>query len=171
MGVLRHEEKLDGVATALALAVKLGASRVSFDCVVSEGLRSREKMMVNFGKGRTTAECIACGVPKSYALPNVSKVTWLEDPFSSKHGTGRAVDVYPLVKGKLATTKLHLPIFRALYEAIMSAGRETHTALRYGGDWDEDGKLFERGEADAVHFELVDPPGASIRHASTVVRD
>jgi hypothetical protein len=156
MGVLRHEEKLEGVAISLALAVKLGVARVSFDCVVSEGLRSREKMMINFGKGRSAAECIACGVPESYAVPSASKVTWLKDPFSSKHGSGRAVDVYPLVKGKLATTSLHLPLFRALYEAIMSAGWETHTALRYGGDWDEDGKLFERGESDAVHFELTD---------------
>ncbi len=163
MGVLRHEEKLEGVATPLALAVKLGVSRVSFDCVVSEGLRSREKMMANFGKGRTSAECISCGVPERYALPGASKVTWLKDPFSSKHGTGRAVDVYPLVKGDLATTKLHLPLFRALYEAIMSAGRETQTILRYGGDWDEDGKLFEKGETDAVHFELVD------QRASTLV--
>ncbi len=156
MGNLRHEEKLNGVATALALAIKLGVSRVSFDCVVSEGVRSREKMMVNFGKGRTAEECTSCGVPASYSLPDASKVTWLRDPFSSKHGTGNAVDVYPLVKGKLATTKHHLPLFRSLYEAIMSAARETQTQIRYGGDWDEDGILYEKGESDAVHFELVD---------------
>lgn len=154
MGILRHEEKLDGVATGLALAVKLGVSRVSFDCVVSEGLRTREKMMVNFGKGRTAAECEECNVPAAYALPAESKVTWLKDPYSSKHGIGQAVDVYPLVKGALANTKAHLPLFRALYEAIMSAGRETHVSIRYGGDWDEDGKLYEQGESDAVHFEL-----------------
>ena len=154
MGTLKHEEKLDGVVTGLALAIKLGVSRVSFDCTVAEGLRSREKMMINFGKGRSAAECAAKGVPENYAAPKDAKVTWLSDPFSSKHGDGYAVDVYPLVKGELANTKEHLPLFRALYEAIMSAGREINTAIRYGGDWDEDGVLFERGETDAVHFEI-----------------
>lgn len=154
MGDLRHIEKLIGVDTGLALAIKLGVSRVSFDCVISEGLRSREKMMINFGKGRTVEECTSCGVPEKYALPDENKVTWLKDPFSSKHGNGSAVDVYPLVKGKLAETKHHLPLFRALYESIMSAGREINVSMRYGGDWDEDGRLFEKGESDAVHFEL-----------------
>lgn len=154
-GKLKHEERLDGVKPALAAAVKLGCSRLSFDTLVVEGKRSREQMAINYGKGRTAAECVAKGVPAKYAKPTAAKVTWLNDPYASNHADGGAVDVYPLIGGKLATTKDHLPMFRALYEAIMAAARELKVKLRYGGDWDRDGKLFEKGETDAVHFEVV----------------
>lgn len=55
MGLLKHDEKLQGVEGALTDAIKLGVSRVSFDCVVSEDLRSTEKMKINWGMGRTAA--------------------------------------------------------------------------------------------------------------------
>lgn len=155
MGMLKHGEKLDGVSPVLVEAVKAGVARVSFDCVVSEGLRTREKMQINWGKGRTAAQCLACGIPAKYAKPSESKVTWLANPYNSKHGSGDAVDIYPLVGGKLATVHAHLPLYRALYEAIMGAAREAGTSLRYGGDWDRDSNLFEQGENDAVHFELI----------------
>lgn len=151
---LKHDERLAGVKPPLAAAIKLGTSRLTFDTVVSEGLRSKEQMMINYGKGRTAADCRAKGIPASYACPAAAKVTWLAHPLQSKHADGEAVDVYPLVNGKLATTTAHLPLFRAMYEAIMAAGREAGVKLRYGGDWDGDGKLFEKGETDAVHFEL-----------------
>lgn len=153
--MLKHEERLAGVKPPLVAAIKLGASRLTFDCIVVEGLRSKEQMMINYGKGRTAAECAAKSVPAQYAQPHLGKVTWLAHPLQSKHGDGEAVDVYPLVNGALATTTAHLPLFRSMYEAIMAAGREARTPLRYGGDWDQDGVLFEKGENDAVHFELV----------------
>lgn len=155
MGLLKHDEKLVGVHSALTEAVKLGVSRVSFDCVVSEGLRSKEKMKINWGMGRTAAECVACGISEKYAQPGEAKVTWLADPLTSKHGSGDAVDIYPLVQGKLATVHLSLPLFRALYDAILGAAHEAGTAIRYGGNWDQDSNLYETGENDAVHFELV----------------
>lgn len=155
MGMLKHEEKLDGVNEALVKAVKLGVSRLGFDCVVSEGLRSKEQMRVNWGKGRTGAQCIACGIDPKYAQPGAGKVTWLANPYNSKHGQGEAADVYPLVGGKLATVHANLPLFRAMYDAVMGAAQEQGVSLRYGGNWDRDSNLFETGEDDAVHFELI----------------
>lgn len=152
--MLKHEERLEGVKPPLVAAIKLGASRLTFDCLVTEGIRSKEQMMINYGKGRTAAQCLAKGIPAKYAQPHLPQVTWLGHPLQSKHGTGEAVDVYPLVKGQLANTRDHLPLFRALYEAVMAAAREAKAAIRYGGDWDGDGRLFEKGETDAVHFEL-----------------
>ncbi|SFR86348.1 M15 family metallopeptidase [Sphingomonas jatrophae] len=153
MGMLKRYERLEGVDLKLAAAIRTGVSRLTFDCTVAEGVRSKEQMWINYGKGRTAAECRAKGVPEKYAMPGVAKVTWLSNPLASNHADGRAVDVYPLVRGQLANTRDHLPLFRALYEAIMAAGREVGVRLRYGGDWDQDGKLFEKGETDAVHFE------------------
>ena len=151
---LKHDERLQGVEPHLAAAIRVAASRLSFDTLVAEGLRTREQMAINYGKGRTAAECRAKGVDAKYAQPKLAKVTWLNNPFASNHAGGKAVDVYPLVKGALANTRDHLPLFRALYEAVMGAGREAGVKLRYGGDWDSDGKLFEKGENDAVHFEV-----------------
>jgi peptidoglycan L-alanyl-D-glutamate endopeptidase CwlK len=155
MGMLKHEEKLGGVNPELVNAIKLGVSRLGFDCVASEGLRSKEQMRVNWGKGRTSTQCIACGIDPKYAKPGLSKVTWLADPFNSKHGKGEAVDIYPLVDGKLATVHANLPLFRAMYDAVMGAAREEGVSLRYGGNWDRDSSLFETGEDDAVHFEVI----------------
>lgn len=153
--MLKHEEKLGGVNAALVMAIKVGVSRLGFDCVVSEGLRSKEQMCVNWGKGRTAVQCINCGIDPKYAQPGAGKVTWLADPLNSKHGKGEAVDIYPLVDGKLATVHSNLPMFRAMYDAVMGAAREEGVSLRYGGNWDRDSNLFETGEDDAVHFELI----------------
>jgi hypothetical protein len=155
MGMLKHEEKLSGVSPSLVNVIKVGVSRLGFDCVVSEGLRSKEQMCINWGRGRTAAQCAACGIDPKYAQPGASKVTWLADPLNSKHGKGEAVDVYPLVGGKLATVHANLPMFRAMYDAVMGAAQEDSVSVRYGGNWDRDSNLFETGEDDAVHFELI----------------
>ena len=49
--------------------------------MVLEGVRSREQCMVNYGKGRTVAQCTAKGIPAKYAQPKLNKVTWLNNPF------------------------------------------------------------------------------------------
>lgn len=48
-----------------------------------------------------------------------------------------------------------MPLFRALYDAILGAANEAGTAIRYGGNWDQDSNLYEAGEDDAVHYELL----------------
>jgi peptidoglycan L-alanyl-D-glutamate endopeptidase CwlK len=150
--------RLQGVHPRLVAVVKraVGLSTQAF--FVVEGARTREQMMVNYGKGRTVAECEAKGVPGKYALPQLPKVTWLNDPFKSNHrvypdGFGHAVDLGALVGGKYdgSTVALYDQIAIAMFKAASSEA----VHLRWGGDWDGDGHAHEHGETDLAHFEIV----------------
>lgn len=156
MGKLNQSSmtKLGQVDHRLQSVVTLAVSRVAFDCVVSEGLRSIEQMKINYGKGRTVAQCRVKGIEAKYAQPGLAKVTWLANPLKSAHGEGRAIDIYPLKNGKLADGGKDIQMYNDLYHAMMGAAAELKVRLRYGGDWDGDGKLREAGERDSVHFEL-----------------
>ncbi len=46
--------------------------------------------------------------------------------------------------------------FLDLAAKVRAKARELDIALRYGGDWDGDGKDMEPGESDLVHYELRD---------------
>jgi peptidoglycan L-alanyl-D-glutamate endopeptidase CwlK len=37
---------------------------------------------------------------------------------------------------------------------MFQAAQELKTTIRWGADWDRDGKPRERGESDSPHFEL-----------------
>lgn len=142
-------QKLSQVDMALARVVKVAVGRLPFDCVVSEGLRSKEQAILNYCKGRTKAELEAVGIRKP-PLPG-PKITWT---LHSKHVEGKAVDIYPLIGGKLDNASKGFGNFDELYHAMMGAAAELKTRIRYGGDWDQDGKLREKGETDSPHFEL-----------------
>lgn len=124
------------------------------DFMVLEGLRSPEQCYINYGKGRSAAECRAKGVPEKHAQPKLAKVTWLANPLNSKHckqsdGFSHAFDVapYPLDWNDLKR-------FDALAKLIMEAARLENVKIRWGADWDADGKPREKGETDSPHFEL-----------------
>lgn len=110
---------LQGVHPDLVRVVQRAISISKIDFKVIEGVRSRERMMENYGKGRTAAQLIAKGIPAKYAKPAAAKVTWLADPFNSKHaiqksGYGEAVDClitpYDWREG---------PGWRLMYDAFM----------------------------------------------------
>ena len=82
----RSLNNLKGVDERLVKIVKRAIEITEQDFVVIEGLRTKEQMMINYGKGRTASELAVHGIPASYAKPEEAKVTWLSDPFSSKHG-------------------------------------------------------------------------------------
>lgn len=147
--------KLEGVHPDLRRVVVRAISISKIDFKVIEGVRSREQMMINYGKGRTAAQLAAKGIPAKYAKPGVAKVTWLADPFNSKHaiqksGYSEAVDCliapYDWKEG---------PGWKLMYQAFMEAARIEKVRVRWGRDWDEDGKIGEKGETDGPHFELV----------------
>jgi hypothetical protein len=72
--------RLEGVNPALVKVVKRAIEITQQDFLVVEGVRSKEQCYINYGKGRTAAQCIAKGVPASYAQPKLAKVTWLNNP-------------------------------------------------------------------------------------------
>ena len=92
--------------------------------------------------------------PTKYAKPAEPKVTWLNNPLASKHclqadGTGHAVDLvpWPIDWGTLSK-------FDEIARAMMQAAKTLNVSIRWGADWDRDGKPRERGETDSPHFEI-----------------
>jgi peptidoglycan L-alanyl-D-glutamate endopeptidase CwlK len=155
------EARLKGLHPDLVKALRKAIEISPIDFTIVEGLRSDEQCYINFGKGRTSAQCTAAGCPATYALPSAAKVTWLREPLSSNHrmksdGFGHAVDIYPypvslVFKGK---PKDYEPLFDKLAKAMFQAAKNVGVSIRWGADWDLDNVPRERGETDNPHFEL-----------------
>ena len=80
------------LATALAEIKAKGVNPL-----VIETYRTRERQNYLYGHGRTRAQCLAAGVPATYARPGATQVTWT---LNSIHCLKKAVDVIPVRKGK-----------------------------------------------------------------------
>lgn len=145
----RSIERLRGVDPQLVEVVQLAIQLTTVDFMVVEGVRTREQCAINYGKGRSAAECLAKGVPAKHAQPRAAKVTWLNNPYASKHVSGQAVDLLPAPYDWKATGP-----FDAVAKAMMAAAKQLGVSVRWGADWDADGKPREKGETDSPHFEL-----------------
>jgi len=150
-------DRLEGVHPDLVRVVKRAAQNAAAidDFMVLEGVRSVEQCHINFGKGRSVAQCSAAGVPAKFSKPSLAKVTWLANPLNSKHvkqrdGFSHAVDLapYPIDWSDLKR-------FDRLAKLVLEAARQEGVAIRWGADWNQNGKPRERGETDSPHFELV----------------
>lgn len=153
----RSLNNLDGVDESLVKIVKRAIQISEQDFMVIEGVRSREQCMINYGKGRTAAQLTAKGIPAKYAKPSDNKVTWLNNPFASKHCFGLAVDIcpYPVDWSDLKKfDKIAKAMFTAHKQLIAEAQINEDVDLRWGADWDNDGNKRERGESDSPHFEI-----------------
>lgn len=124
-------KNLVGVKSRLAAVVLRAVELCPIDFTVIEGLRTRERQKELYAQGRTVVGRI---------------VTWT---LESKHIEGEAVDILP------STGWNDLHGFELVYKAMMQASKELNTPIRWGGDWDRDGKLREKGESDSPHFELI----------------
>ena len=141
--------RLNGVDANLVKVVQRAIEITPQDFMVVEGVRTKEQCYINYGKGRTVAQCTAKGVPAQYAQPKLAKVTWLNNPLSSKHVTGKAVDLVPYPVDWNDLTK-----FDQVAKAMFAAADELGVSIRWGADWDNDGNYREKGEYDLPHFEL-----------------
>jgi peptidoglycan L-alanyl-D-glutamate endopeptidase CwlK len=157
MGVVLTERdmtRLNNVHPDLKKVVLRAAEITPVAFMVLEGVRTRQQCMVNYGKGRNAAQLAVKGIPASFAQPTAAKVTWLNNPFNSKHcvqddGYGHAVDLCPL-----PVDWNNLLAFDKVASAMEVASDELGIDIRWGADWDEDGRPRERGETDSPHFEL-----------------
>jgi peptidoglycan L-alanyl-D-glutamate endopeptidase CwlK len=155
------EARLVGLHPDLVKVLRRAIATTAIDFTIIEGVRSDEQCYINFGKGRTTAQCSAGGCPGHYAQPGLSKVTWVGHALSSNHrkkpdGYGHAVDMYPypvslVLQGK---PKDWEPLFDQLAKVMFAAAKDVGVAIRWGADWDLDNMPRERGETDNPHFEL-----------------
>lgn len=137
------ERRISSIDPKLAAVVRravllwLGASGTKgHRLMVIEGLRSPERQAELYAQGRTGPGKI---------------VTWT---LKSKHIEGRAVDCAPTKGGVIAWNDREL--FDLMAACFMSAAHELKTPIRWGADWDRDGKPHERGETDSPHFELIE---------------
>lgn len=137
----RSLKSLEGVDPSLVKIVKRAIEITEQDFIVIEGLRTKEQMMINYGKGRTASQLAVHGIPASYAKPKEAKVTWLNNPFASNHAKGKAVDIVPAPVDWNDISK-----FKKINEAMQVAAKEFGIKLSYGGDWTK---------KDYPHWELV----------------
>lgn len=133
----RSLERLKGVHPDLVRVIKHAIAISSQDFSVLEGVRSLARQKELYAKGRTAPG---------------PKVTWT---MNSKHrkqadGFGHAVDLVPFPLDWNTTSK-----FNAIADAVFRAAEAEGVAIRWGADWDRDGKPRERGESDSPHFEVV----------------
>ena len=122
----------------LVCVVKRAIEISEQDFMVLEGVRTLERQRELYAQGRTAPGQI---------------VTWTLQSrhFAAPDGYGRAVDLVPWPIDWQDPAK-----FDAIAEAMYAAAQNLDVALRWGADWDQDGKPRERGESDSPHFELVD---------------
>jgi len=112
------KSKLKGVHPALVQVVERAIQITDVDFRVLEGRRSLEQQKKNVAKG-------------------VSKT------LKSKHLTGHAVDIVPLVDGKVSWS---WPVYHRLAPFIKQAAKEVGVKVTWGGDW----KSFK----DGPHWEI-----------------
>lgn len=123
----RSKAALQGVHPDLVAVVELAIKLTKQDFTVIQGRRSQEQQ----------AEAVARG--NSWTM-------------RSRHLTGHAIDVvpYPIDWNDLEKFKL-------IRDAFFQASQQLDVPIRWGGDWNEDGKFtdeIKRGSYDGGHFEL-----------------
>lgn len=133
----RSRARLDGVHPQLKRVVERALLKSDIDFAVLEGVRAPQRQRALYAKGRTAPG---------------PKVTWT---LNSRHfadpvtGYGHAVDLVPW-----PIDWSDVPAFDAMARAMFAAARELGVQIRWGADWDRDGRPRERGETDSPHFEL-----------------
>ena len=104
---LLRPDRLNGVHDDLVRVANRAAELAPFDIQVLEGLRTveRQKQLVANGASKT---------------------------MRSRHLTGHAVDLAPVVDGEISW---HWPHYHLLAPAVKDAAHELGVAIEWGGDW------------------------------------
>lgn len=113
----RSLERLKGVHPDLVKVVKLAIEKSEIDFTVGEGLRTIETQ-------------------RKYVAEGKSKT------MNSRHLTGHAVDLWPLVNGSVTWDwKYYYP----MADAMKKAAKELNITIEWGGDWTsfKDGPHFQ----------------------------
>lgn len=106
------------------------------DFTVIDGLRTRERQQELFKKGTTKT-------------------------LNSKHcmqdtGYGHAVDLLPYIKGVSSTDIWDKKdAFKAVSDAMFEAANKLNIKIRWGGDWNQNGRSDDETFYDGPHFELI----------------
>lgn len=115
---VRSKQRLEGVHPDLVRVIEKALTLSQIDFAVVEGLRTKARQ----------AELMAAGASKT---------------MNSRHITGHAVDVAPVIGGKI---RWDWPLFNELATAFKLAASQENVPIVWGGDW----VSFK----DGPHFEL-----------------
>ena len=107
------------------------------DFMVLEGVRTLARQKELYAQGRTKPGKVVTWTLNSRHIPKAG-------------GLGYAVDLVPFPVDWNTLSK-----FDAMAKAMKAAAVELGIPIRWGADWDNDGKPREKGETDSPHFELV----------------
>lgn len=130
----RDEQRLVGVDSEFAAVVRRAFVILQGGICVVEGLRTKARQMQLYAQGRTTAGKV---------------VTWT---LNSKHIDGLAVDLAPINKDGSIDWN-NLVKFDRINQAMQQAAKELGVKIRWGADWNQNGKHREKGESDSPHWE------------------
>lgn len=114
----RSRTRLKGVHPDLVRVVELAIKKTPIDFTVGEGLRTLRRQKRLLKEGKTTT-------------------------LNSRHLTGHAVDLFPLVNGRPSWDWQY---YYPMADAMKEAAKELGVPLEWGGDW----KSFK----DGPHFQL-----------------
>jgi peptidoglycan L-alanyl-D-glutamate endopeptidase CwlK len=130
---------LRGVHPDLIQVVERAIKLSPVDFSVLEGVRTPARQKELYAQGRTKPGQI---------------VTWTltSNHFAKADGYGHAIDLVPYPVDWEGPARF--PKFDAIAKAMFTASEEVGVPIRWGADWDRDGKPRERGETDSPHFEL-----------------
>jgi peptidoglycan L-alanyl-D-glutamate endopeptidase CwlK len=128
--------RLKGVHPQLVRVVERAIELTTVDFMVLEGVRTPQRQRELYAQGRTKPGKV---------------VTWTltSNHFVKADGFGHAVDLCPW-----PVDWNDLEKFDAIAKAMFAAAAALGVRIRWGADWDRDGKRRERGETDSPHFEL-----------------
>lgn len=130
----RSLSRLEGVHPDLVRVVKRAAASSDLDFTVLEGLRTETRQRQLFKQGATKT-------------------------LNSRHITGHAVDLAPMIDGKVSWD---WPLYHRLAEIVRMASLAEKVPIRWGGTWKLlsaiegpiTAKNLSRSFPDGPHFEL-----------------
>lgn len=134
-------KRLEGVHCDLKQIVLIASERCPTPFMVTEGVRTKQRQADLYAQGRTKPGAIVTWTMNSRHIPG-------------KDGTGKAVDLAPLTVGG-AIDWNNINGFLAIGRTMMNVAAELGIPIRWGWDWNGDGKLRGQGETDGPHFELL----------------
>ena len=114
----RSLSRLEGVHPDLVRVVKKAAAMSDLDFTVLEGLRTLDRQRKLLAEGATKT-------------------------LNSRHITGHAVDLAPLIDGKVSWD---WPLYHRLAKIVKAAAADESVPITWGGDW----RTFK----DGPHWEL-----------------
>lgn len=114
----RSLDRLKGVHPDLVRVLKRAIGCSTLDFTVIEGLRTQERQK----------QLMAAGATRT---------------MNSRHLTGHAVDIAPLINGEV---RWDWPLYHQLAAVVKKAAAEEQVPLQWGGDW--------RSFKDGPHWEL-----------------